>query len=64
MTLKELVKETLVQKNRRMRQEKCSHEEVYSSTVIGPDGIFTNTFCLDCGKAIVHQQVTNNEPTT
>ena len=33
MTLDELVKETLVEKNRRLRQAKCSHEEVYSSTV-------------------------------
>jgi hypothetical protein len=51
MTLDDLVKETLVEKNRRLRQEKCSHPEVYSSTVESRNGIFTNSFCLDCGKS-------------
>lgn len=51
MTLAELVNETLVEKNRRLRQMKCQHEEVYSSTVAGPTGTFTNSFCLDCGKS-------------
>lgn len=56
MTLDDMVKETLVEKNRRARQAKCPHEEVYSSTVAGPTGMFTNSFCLDCGKLhhIVH----------
>lgn len=52
MTLEELVNETLVEKNRRLRQARCPHEEVYSSTVIGPSGTFTNRFCLDCGKTL------------
>jgi hypothetical protein len=51
MTLEELAKETLVQKHRRLMQSKCQHEEVHSSTVAGPHGIFTNSFCLDCGKS-------------
>jgi len=51
MTIDELVRETLVEKNRRLRQAKCPHEEVYSSTVAGPTGVFTNSFCLDCGKS-------------
>jgi hypothetical protein len=51
MTLQELVDETLVQKNRRLRQAKCQHEEVYSSTVLGPHGMSSNSFCLDCGKS-------------
>lgn len=51
MTLDDLVKETLVEKNRRSRQAKCPHEEIYFSTVVGPTGTFTNSFCLDCGKS-------------
>jgi hypothetical protein len=51
MTLEELTKETLTEKNRRIRQEKCQHEEVYCSTVSGPNGTFTNKLCLDCGKS-------------
>ena len=51
MTLEELTKETLSEKNRRLRQEKCQHEEIYSSTVAGPHGTFTNALCLDCGKS-------------
>jgi hypothetical protein len=51
MTIEELVRETLVEKNRRLRQAKCCHEEVYSSTVAGPTGTSTNSFCLDCGKS-------------
>ena len=52
MTLQELVDETLVQKNRRQRQAKCRHEEVYISAVASPVGTFTNAFCLDCGKTL------------
>lgn len=52
MTLQELVNETLVEKNRRMRQAKCRHEEIYESWAYGPLGIFTNVFCLDCGKSL------------
>ncbi len=51
MTLAELVRETLSEKHKRLRQEKCQHEEVYSSAVSGADGRFTNRFCLDCGKS-------------
>lgn len=51
MTLAELMQETLTQKNRRLRQAKCRHEEVYSSTVSGLSGTFTNRFCLDCHKS-------------
>lgn len=57
MTLAELANETLTQKHRRMMQEKCRHEEVYVSTVAGPDGVFANSFCLDCGKS-QHMAVT------
>lgn len=52
MTLEELQNETLVEKNRRLRQAKCPHEEVYSSTVWGPDGKHSLRFCLDCGARI------------
>lgn len=52
MTLDDLVRETLIEKNRRLRQAKCKHEEIYSSTVMGPNGTFTNGFCLDCGKQL------------
>lgn len=51
MTLDELVKETLVQKQKRLAREKCRHDEVYSSTVAGTTGTFTNSACLDCGKS-------------
>jgi hypothetical protein len=61
MTLEELTKETLVEKNRRLRQEKCEHGAVYSSTVAGHDGIFTTRFCMDCGKSWNTSQVTNGE---
>lgn len=50
MTLQELINETLVEKNRRLRQEKCQHPEVYCSSVTGDSGHFENRFCLDCGK--------------
>lgn len=50
MTLQELANETLVQKHLRLMQEKCPHPEIYSSTVRGPAGTFTNSFCLECGK--------------
>lgn len=51
MTLDELTKETLVEKNRRLRQERCEHEEVFCSTVSGPSGTFQTRGCLDCGKS-------------
>lgn len=51
LTLQELVAETLTEKNRRLRQEKCDHAEIYSSTVSGPDGTFSDSICLDCGKS-------------
>lgn len=51
MTLQELLNETLVEKNRRLRQAKCEHEEIHSSSVSGPTGTFRNSFCLDCGKS-------------
>lgn len=51
MTLIELANEALVQKHRRLIQEKCRHEEVYSSSVLSPDGYHVNRICLDCGKS-------------
>lgn len=53
MTLDELARETLTEKNRRLLQAKCEHEEVYSSAVTGPDGTYSNSFCLDCGKSFI-----------
>jgi hypothetical protein len=50
MTLEELQRETLTEKNRRLRQLRCPHEEVYSSSVLGPDGTSSTRFCFDCGK--------------
>lgn len=49
MTLQELAAETLVEKNRRLRQEKCRHEEMFTSTVTSPGGVYTNKVCMDCG---------------
>jgi hypothetical protein len=57
MNLEQLVKETLVQKHRRLMRAKCRHREVYSSTVLGPDGTATSAFCLECGKSL-----RSNEP--
>ena len=51
MTLAELVRETLTQKHRRLRQERCRHEEIYSSSVTSDWGDSTNRFCWDCGKS-------------
>lgn len=42
------MRETLTAKHRRLRREKCRHEEIYVSTVSGPHGTFTNSVCLDC----------------
>jgi hypothetical protein len=53
LALEELQRETLVEKNRRLRQTKCKHEEVYSSSVTGPEGTHTTRFCLDCGKLLL-----------
>lgn len=51
MTLAQLVAETLLEKHIRITREKCPHEVVYSSGVLGPDGKHhMNRFCLDCGK--------------
>jgi hypothetical protein len=50
MTLDELVRETLTEKNRRLRQEKCKHKETYSQRCDGPSGSFASGFCWDCGK--------------
>ncbi len=50
MTVAMLAAETLVEKNRRQRQAKCGHEEVFSSTCTGSAGTFTTAVCLDCGK--------------
>jgi hypothetical protein len=50
MTLAELQAETLVQKHLRLRKQSCKHEEIYSSTVWGPDGAHETRACLDCGK--------------
>ncbi len=51
MTLAELQAETLSQKNTRLLQERCPHEEVYVSTVTGPHGHSENRLCLDCYKS-------------
>lgn len=48
VNIRELTLETLSQKNCRLMQERCKHDEVYSSTV--NDGPFTNCVCLNCGK--------------
>lgn len=48
--LQDQIDETLIQKNRRLRQSKCKHEEVVSSFVLGPDSKSETRFCLDCGK--------------
>lgn len=50
MTLDELVAETLTQKNRRLRQEKCEHEEIFCSSVSSSAGTFQTRGCFDCGK--------------
>lgn len=50
LTVAMLVAETLTQKNRQLRQEKCNHPEVFSSTCIGPAGTFTTAVCIECGK--------------
>ena len=51
MTLAQLVRETLTEKHRRLRQEKCKHEDTYSSGCTGPTGSYTNVFCWDCEKS-------------
>jgi hypothetical protein len=51
MNLAELAGETLTQKHRRKRQERCRHKEIYSSSVTSDWGDSTNSFCLDCGKS-------------
>ncbi len=51
MTLEELQAETLTEKNRRLQQEKCRHNEIYCSTVVGPGGEFETRVCLDCCKS-------------
>lgn len=48
MTVQMLVRETLTEKNRRLRQAKCPHEEIFSSTCSGPAGTFTTSVCLEC----------------
>lgn len=50
MTVAMLAAETLTDKNRRLRQAKCKHEEVFSSTCAGPAGTFTTAVCMDCSK--------------
>lgn len=61
MTLDELASESLTQKHLRMMQAKCRHDEVYSSTVFVPNGTFTNSFCLDCGKSRPQPQENDDE---
>lgn len=51
MTLEELAKETLTRKHRRLMQEKCRHGWIYTSTVSGPNGTFSNSFCYNCWKS-------------
>jgi len=50
MTVAMLQAETLSQKNRRLRQAKCEHEEIFYSTSTGSAGTFTTSICMDCGK--------------
>jgi hypothetical protein len=50
MTLEELQRETLGEKNRRLRQEKCRDEEIYSSIIVTPFKRVGLRLCLDCGK--------------
>ncbi len=47
----DLAAEALSAKHRRLMQDKCAHEEIYSSAVRGPLGFSENRFCLDCGKS-------------
>lgn len=49
MTIDELAAESLVDKRRRLRQQKCWHKALWCSTVAGPEGTFSNSFCLACG---------------
>ena len=52
MTLEELVRETLVEKHLRLRQERCKHNgDTYISCVASPEGTFVTVVCLDCGKS-------------
>lgn len=53
LTVAELQAETLSQKHKRLMQEKCPHEEIYTSSVWCRDEEVTyqNRFCLDCGKS-------------
>lgn len=52
MTLEELVRETLVEKHRRLMRAKCKHEPgaLVVSTYAGPEAAFTDTVCVDCGQ--------------
>lgn len=50
MTVAMLTAETLTEKNKRLRQTKCKHEEVFSSTCAGSAGTSTTAVCMDCGK--------------
>ena len=50
MTIDELQRETLTEKNTRLRQEKCRHPEVWSSSVRWGDVKSTSTVCVKCGK--------------
>ena len=49
MTLAELQRETLAEKNTRLRQEKCRHPEIWSSTFWCDGVTSTNRICLECG---------------
>lgn len=51
LTIKELERETLTAKHRRLLQERCKHKDVYSSTMLSQNGTFTNSVCFDCGKS-------------
>lgn len=60
MTVQMLVAETLSEKNRRVRQEKCEHEEIFSSTCLGPAGEFTTAVCMECGKVWRAERAVND----
>ena len=49
MTLADLQLETLTEKNIRLRQEKCQHPEIWSSTFWCNGVKSTNRICLECG---------------
>ena len=60
MTLAELMAETLMQKHRRLQQEKCKHEEAFSSGVTSDRGSFGQKVCFECGKVWHYERPAGN----